>query len=121
MTESKATPSSRLTRRTPIESRPVWRTSAAGVRITVPADVIARISSLSLTINAPTGTASNGLKLVLRITDNGTNRALTWNAIFQEIGVTLPTTTTATKTIYVGLIYNATATKWDVVAIKEQA
>ena len=77
--------------------------------------------SSALTINAPTGTASNGLKLVLRITDNGTNRALTWNAIFQEIGVTLPTTTTATKTIYVGLIYNATATKWDVVAIKEQA
>ena len=77
--------------------------------------------AMALTINAPTGTASNGLKLVLRITDNGTNRALTWNAIFQEIGVTLPTTTTANKTIYVGLIYNATATKWDVVAIKEQA
>ena len=76
--------------------------------------------STALTINAPTGTATNGLKLVLRITDNGTNRALTWNAIFEVIGVTLPTTTTANKTIYVGLIYNATATKWDVVAIKEQ-
>ncbi len=76
--------------------------------------------STALTINAPTGTVLNGFKLVLRITDNGTNRALTWNAIFQEIGVTLPTTTTANKTIYIGLIYNATATKWDVVAIKEQ-
>ena len=73
-----------------------------------------------LTIGAPTGAPVEGRKLVLRITDNGTNRALTWNAIFQEIGVTLPTTTTANKTIYVGLIYNATATKWDVVAIKEQ-
>jgi len=31
----------------------------------------------ALTINAPTGTASNGLKLVLRITDNGTKRAFT--------------------------------------------
>ena len=77
--------------------------------------------STALTINAPTGTPSNGLKLVLRITDDGTGRALTWNAIFEVIGVTLPTTTTASKTIYVGLIYNATATKWDVVAIKEQA
>ena len=76
--------------------------------------------STALTINAPTGTATNGLKLVLRITDNGTNRALTWNAIFEVIGVTLPTTTTANKTIYVGLIYNATATKWNVVAIKEE-
>ena len=28
-----------------MESRPVWRTSAAGVRITVPPDVMARISS----------------------------------------------------------------------------
>lgn len=77
--------------------------------------------STALTIDAPTGTPSNGLKLVLRITDDGTGRGLTWNAIYQEIGVTLPTTTTANKTIYVGLIYNATATKWDVVAIKEQA
>jgi len=77
--------------------------------------------STALTINAPTGTPSNGMKLVLRITDDGTGRGLTWNAIYQEIGVTLPTTTTANKTIYVGCIYNATATKWDVVAIKEQA
>ena len=77
--------------------------------------------STALAIDAPTGTPSNGLKLVLRITDDGTGRGLTWNAIYQEIGVTLPTTTTANKTIYVGLIYNATATKWDVVAIKEQA
>ena len=77
--------------------------------------------STALAINAPTGTPSNGMKLVLRITDDGTGRGLTWNAIYQEIGVTLPTTTTANKTIYIGCIYNATATKWDVVAIKEQA
>jgi len=77
--------------------------------------------STALAINAPTGTPSNGMKLVLRITDDGTGRGLTWDAIFQEIGVTLPTTTTANKTIYIGCIYNATATKWDVVAIKEQA
>ena len=45
VTESRCAPSSRFTKRTPIESRPVWRTSAAGVLITVPADVIARTSS----------------------------------------------------------------------------
>ncbi len=75
----------------------------------------------ALTIAAPSGTVSNGLKLIIRITDNGTGRALTFNAIYEAIGVTLPTTTTANKTIYIGCIYNATATKWDVIAIKEQA
>jgi len=74
-----------------------------------------------LTIGVPTGTPVEGRKLIIRIKDNGTNRALTWNAIFEVIGVTLPTTTTANKTIYVGLIYNGTSTKWDVIAVKEQA
>ena len=74
-----------------------------------------------LTIGVPTGTPVEGRKLIIRIKDDGTNRALTWNAIFEVIGVTLPTTTTANKTIYVGLIYNGTSTKWDVIAVKEQA
>ena len=75
----------------------------------------------ALTIAAPTGTPVHGRKLIIRLKDNGTARALTWNAIFQVIGVTLPTTTAVNKTIYVGLIYNTTDTKWDVIAIKEQA
>ena len=75
----------------------------------------------ALTIAAPTGTPVQGRKLIIRLKDNGTARALTWNAIFQVIGVTLPTTTAVNKTIYVGLIYNTTDTKWDVIAIKEQA
>lgn len=75
----------------------------------------------ALTIAAPTGTPSNGLKLIIRLTDNGTGRGLTFNAIYRAIGVTLPTTTTANKTIYIGCVYNATATKWDVIAIKEEA
>lgn len=76
--------------------------------------------SQSLTIDAPTGTPVDGRKLIIRIKDNGTARALTWNAIFEVIGVTLPTTTTANKTIYVGLIYNSQASKWNVLAVKEQ-
>ena len=75
----------------------------------------------ALTIAAPTGTPSNGLKLIIRLTDNGTGRGLTFNAIYRAIGVTLPTTTTANKTIYIGCVYNATETKWDVIAIKEEA
>jgi hypothetical protein len=74
-----------------------------------------------LTINAPTGTPLDGDKLIFRLLDNGTARALTWNATYTIIGVTLPTTTTVSKTTYVGCIYNANATRWDVIAVTTQA
>ena len=74
----------------------------------------------ALTIAAPTGTPSTGMKLVIRLTDNGTNRALTWNGIYRAIGVTLPTTTTANKILYIGCVYDEAGVKWDVVAIKEE-
>lgn len=73
-----------------------------------------------LTINAPTN-AADGQRLVFRIKDDGTSRALTWNAIFRAVGVTIPTATTISKTVYVGAIYNAAETKWDVVAVAQVA
>ena len=73
-----------------------------------------------LTINAPTGTPVDGDKLIFRILDNGTTRALTWNATYTVIGTTLPTATTANKMTYVGCIYNAANTRWDVVAVTTQ-
>ncbi len=75
----------------------------------------------ALTVAAPTGTPVDGNKLILRILDNGTSRAITWNATYTAIGTTLPTTTTANKMIYVGCIYNSTNTRWDVVAVTTQA
>jgi len=75
----------------------------------------------ALTINAPIGTPLNGNKLLFRLLDNGTSRALTWNATYTVIGVTLPTSTTAGKTTYVGCIYNADNTRWDVIAVTTQA
>lgn len=75
----------------------------------------------ALTIAAPTGTPIQGQKLIFRIKDNGTARAITWNAIFRVIGTTLPTTTVINKTTYVGCIYNSTDTKWDVVAVNTEA
>lgn len=74
-----------------------------------------------LTINAPTGTPLDGDKLIFRLLDNGTSRALTWNATYTVIGVTLPTATTINKTTYVGCIYNANNTRWDVIAVTTQA
>ena len=73
-----------------------------------------------LTINEPIGTPVNGNKLIFRILDNGTTRALTWNATYTVIGVTLPTDTIANKTVYVGCIYNSSASRWDVVSVITQ-
>lgn len=75
----------------------------------------------ALTINAPTGSPVNGTRLLFRFLDDGTARALNWNATYTAIGVTLPTTTTINKTTYVGCIYNAAATRWDVIAVTTQA
>lgn len=73
------------------------------------------------TIAAPTGTPVQGQKLMLRFKDDGTSRALTWNAVWRAIGVTLPAATTASKTLYIGAVYNSTDSKWDVIAVKEEA
>lgn len=75
----------------------------------------------ALLFNAPGGTPLGGQKLIIRIKDNGTSRALTYNAIFRAIGVTLPTATTISKTTYMGFIYNNTDTKWDCVAVATEA
>lgn len=75
----------------------------------------------TLTINAPIGTPTNGSKLLFRFLDNGTTRSINWNGTFTAIGVTLPTATTVSKTTYVGCIYNANNTRWDVIAVTTQA
>lgn len=73
------------------------------------------------TIAAPAGTPQDGWGLVIRITDNGTARALTWDGAYRAIGVTLPTTTVLGKQHYVAAIYNSAAGKWDVVAVGVRA
>jgi hypothetical protein len=78
----------------------------------------------SATFAIPSGTPTDGQKLSIRIKDNGTGQALTWTTTsggYRVIGTTLPTTTTASKTIYVGCVYNAADSYWDVVAVTTQA
>jgi hypothetical protein len=66
------------------------------------------------TFGAPTGTPVEGQKLIIRIKDDGTARALAWNAIYREgTDVAKPLTTIISKTMYCNFIYNATDTKWD--------
>jgi len=72
-------------------------------------------------LQAPSGTPEEGDTLIVRIKDNGTARALTYNAIYRAIGVTLPTTTVISKTLYIGFIYNSIDSKWDCLAVGEEA
>ena len=74
----------------------------------------------SLTISNPTG-GTDGKKLIIRIKDNGTTRALNWGAGFKVIGNTLPIATNPNKTIYLGTIYNQNSSSWDVVSIVEES
>lgn len=74
-----------------------------------------------VTVAAPTGTPRNGQRLMLRFKDNGSARSLGWNAIYRGVGVPLPTTTVASKTLYVGCIYNSADSKWDVLAVGQEA
>jgi len=70
---------------------------------------------------APSGSPVAGHKLIIRIKDNGVTRTLGWNAIYRAAGVTIPTTTVANKTLYLGLIYNSTDSKWDIIAVTLEA
>lgn len=64
-----------------------------------------------------TGTPTDGQKLLVRIKDNGTARAITWGSSFMSSGTaTLPTTTAISKTHLVGFIYDSVVTKWVCVA-----
>lgn len=61
------------------------------------------------------GTPVSGQKLIIRIKDNGTARTITWGSSFASRGATLPTTTVANKTHYIGFIYNEQTSTWDCV------
>lgn len=85
----------------------------------------ATAQAVNLTLNADAGTPTDGQKIIFRFKDNGTARTLTWTTgtskSFRAVGVTLPTTTVASKTVYVGCIYNNADTRWDAVAVVQEA
>lgn len=75
----------------------------------------------ALALANPTGTAVDGWGVTIRIKDNGTARAISYGTQYRALGVTLPTTTVLGKTLYLGMIFNAADTKWDVVAVAQEA
>jgi hypothetical protein len=80
----------------------------------------------ALTINADANASpADGQKMLFRFKDNGTARALTWTTgatnAFRAVGITLPTTTVASKLVYIGCIYNAADSRWDAIAVSQEA
>lgn len=58
----------------------------------------------SMTTNL-SGTPTAGQRLIFSIKDNSVARGITWGAGFASYGETLPSTTTASKTLTVGFMY----------------
>ena len=78
----------------------------------------------AITVDTPSGTPVDGQRLMLRFEDNGTGRGITWtgtSGAFRAVGITLPTTTVASKVTYVGCVYNSTDVFWDAIAVANQA
>lgn len=83
--------------------------------------VIVTAQAVGLTLANPTGTFTEGQALMIRVKDNGTAQSIAFDTNYRAIGVTLPTTTVISKTMYLGIIYNSTDSKWDVIGYNIQA
>lgn len=71
-----------------------------------------------LALLTPTGTLYDGQPLTIRVKDNGTSQLLAFSGAYRAgTDIPLPTSTTAGKVLYVGLIYNQPDAKWDLVSV----
>lgn len=86
---------------------------------TIMTDFVVTAQAGALKLMNPTGAnIAQGWMLIVRIKDNGTARALTYDTQYRaSTDLTLPTTTVISKTLYMGFKYNVTETKWDLLAV----
>ena len=79
--------------------------------------ILTALASAALLTN-PTGTPTDGQPLIVRIKDNGTPRALTFDTAYRaSTDLPFPTTTITSKTMYLGFIYNGADAVWDMIAL----
>ena len=70
----------------------------------------------ALLFNNPTGTPTDGQKLIIAVTGTAA-RALTYDTQFEASTVALPTTTVTTARLNMGFIWRADTSKWVCVAV----
>ena len=97
-------------------------TSAATVTPAATDDLVTiTAQAVPITLANPAGSPSQGQKLIIRLKDNGTARGISYGTQYRAMGNALPTTTVSSKTTYFGLIFNSSDTKWDLVALAQEA
>ena len=69
----------------------------------------------AIKLNNPTGTPTDGQKLIVAITGTGA-RAVTYDTQFEASTVALPSTTVTTARLNMGFIWRADTSKWVLVA-----
>lgn len=96
--------------------------SSASVTPTATNDqVVITAQAVGLTLQNPSGTPVQGQAIMIRIKDSGVAQSILFDTQYRAIGVTLPTTTVANKTLYIGMIYNSNDVKWDILGINQEA
>lgn len=86
----------------------------------------------ALTINADSGTPTDGQKIIFRFTCDSTGRTITFTGgaskAFKPVGVTLTVSgsnftyaLTANKTTYFGCAYSAASDRWEMIALSQEA
>lgn len=83
-------------------------------------DITALAAAITSMTTNLSGSPVDMQRLIYRIKDDGTARAITWGASFAARGIALPTTTVASKYLLVGFLYNATTSTWDCVAASQE-
>jgi hypothetical protein len=87
-------------------------TPAINTDICEAVSITALAAAITSMTSGLTGTPRNFQRLMIRIKDNGTARAISWGASFEAGCAALPTTTVLGKTLLVGLVYDAVDVKW---------
>lgn len=103
-----------------ITRRVVTVTQSATPTINTDNTDVASITGLAQAITSMTtnlsGTPVDGDMLMIRITDDGTARAIAWGASFESSTVTLPPTTVISTMLAVGFLWNTASSKWRCIA-----
>lgn len=92
----------------------------------------AQAGALTISADSATTGPTNGKKMIFRLTCDGTARTITFTGGvskgFKPVGVTLTTsgsdftyTLTINKTTYFGCIYNTGSSRWEIVALSQEA
>jgi len=97
----------------------------ASTNILVPASYDTQLNVYALAealyVDTPLGIPVASHRMIFRIRDDGTPRALSWSAAYRSLMPPMPSTTVANKLMYIGFTYNADEALWDLLSMVQQS